>query len=332
MKIIRTVTQFQESVSDIDLQQIDEVKKILEDNGFVVQTTRFCHTGEFGAADNLPSDKLVSVGSKSYDYLADNFDSFIKSRDNVNLELADTELKLEHVDLLYRIISENPGKTFNFTYVFNNAHSSPYMPSASYEKDGFAVGLQPTDLTKDTDNLDVWFERLSETYDEIVRLLSNYEDFLGIDSSIAPLFEGDSSLIQFVRKNFSSFSDSVTSDFYTKITKFIKHNNPKPVGLCGLMIPCLEDFELAREYENGNFSIERNIFLSLHSGLGIDVYPIGIDESKERILEVLKLIQALSNKYKKPLSARFVSDGKAKIGEKSDFQNQYLYDVVIRKI
>ncbi|OHA47383.1 MAG: hypothetical protein A2541_00885 [Candidatus Taylorbacteria bacterium RIFOXYD2_FULL_36_9] len=98
------------------------------------------------------------------------------------------------------------------------------------------------------------------------------------------------------------------------------------------MFPCLEDFELAEEYEKGNFNIERNIFLSLHSGLGIDTYPIAVNQNKERIVEILKLVQQLSNKFKKPLSVRFVSDGKAKLGEKTDFKNQYLKDVIIKKI
>lgn len=95
------------------------------------------------------------------------------------------------------------------------------------------------------------------------------------------------------------------------------------MGLCGLMLPALEDFELAKEYEKGNFSIERNIYLSLHSGLGIDTYPIGVDEKPEKMVEILKLLQSLSNKFNKPLSARFVSDGKAKIGERTNFKNQY---------
>ena len=85
------------------------------------------------------------------------------------------------------------------------------------------------------------------------------------------------------------------------------------------MFPCLEDGELAAEYEKGNFTIERNIFLSLHSGLGIDTYPIGIDEKPERVWEILKLLQKLSNKYNKALSCRFVSDGKTGIGGNSDF-------------
>lgn len=117
-----------------------------------------------------------------------------------------------------------------------------------------------------------------------------------------------------------------------KITKFIKEENPHPVGLNGLMFPCLEDFELAEEYEKGEFTVERNVYLSLHSGLGIDTYPIAFDEKIERVVEILRLVQGFSNKYNKPLSARFVSDGKAKVGEKTDFQNQYLKDVVIRSL
>ena len=98
------------------------------------------------------------------------------------------------------------------------------------------------------------------------------------------------------------------------------------------MLPCLEDFELAEEYRQGNFTIERNIYLSLHSGLGIDTYPIGIDEAPERVFEILCLLQGLSQKYNKPLSARFVSDGRAKIGDMTDFKNQYLKDVVVRSL
>jgi uncharacterized protein (UPF0210 family) len=129
-----------------------------------------------------------------------------------------------------------------------------------------------------------------------------------------------------------TFEQSVTTDMYTKITRYIKEQNPKPIGLCGMMLPCAEDFELTAEYEQGEFSIERNIFLSLHSGLGIDTYPIGVDERPERVREILKLLQALSNKYQKPLSARFVSDGTAKIGDKTNFQNQYLKDCVVRPL
>ncbi|MBD3281354.1 hypothetical protein GF391_01265 [Candidatus Uhrbacteria bacterium] len=55
----------------------------------------------------------------------------------------------------------------------------------------------------------------------------------------------------------------------------------------------------------------------------------------DRIVELEKMLlanQGLSSKYNKPLSVRFVSDGKAEIGEKTDFKNQYLKDVEVRKL
>jgi len=47
---------------------------------------------------------------------------------------------------------------------------------------------------------------------------------------------------------------------------------------------------------------------------------------------VLRLLQGLSVKYGKPLLVRFVSDGKAKTGERTDFRNPYMQDVVVRKL
>ncbi len=227
---------------------------------------------------------------------------------------------------------ENPEKMFHFAYVFNNELSSPYFPSSAYKKDGFTIGLQVTDLSQDCSCLEDWLQQIKKTWSEICHIFKDEKDFLGIDSSVAPLFEGKSSLVNFVKKIHGQFNQSILTNTYLKITKFIKEQNPKPIGLCGIMFPCLEDFELAKEYENGNFGLERNLFLALHSGLGIDTYPIGIDEKIEKILDVLKLVQGLSGKYKKPLSIRFVSDGKAKIGQKTDFKNQYLKDVVVRSI
>jgi len=92
-------------------------------------------------------------------------------------------------------------------------------------------------------------------------LLKDNPEYLGIDSSIVPIFDGKGSFINFLNKLNIDFNNSTTTDLYLKITDFIKKEDPKPIGLCGLMFPCLEDFELAKEYEKGNLSIERNIFI-----------------------------------------------------------------------
>lgn len=335
-KIIRTICYFNKDVNSEVLDRLDAVEKLLKSKGFEVQTKRICTAGKtIKELSESVKDKsiLLNVGALSMSEAKSQLKDFIEAENiSFNVELAKEDINQEHVGLLINIIKTNPAKTFEFAYVFNNVPSSPYFPSANYEKEGFSIGLQPTDLAKDCKSLEEWLENMKNIWNEINDLFSGRNDYLGIDSSIAPMFEGDGSLVNFIKKIKTSFNDSVLTDTYLKITEFIKKNNPHPVGLCGLMFPCLEDFELADEYEDGNFSVERNIFLSLHSGLGIDTYPIGVDESPEKILDILKVVQKLSNKYSKSLSVRFVSDGKAKIGEKTDFKNQYLKDVIVRAL
>ncbi|NTU66845.1 MAG: DUF711 family protein [Candidatus Moranbacteria bacterium] len=336
-KIIRTICCFSHDPSEETLRRLGEIENVLKDRGFEIQTKRICSNGKtFQDLGQSVKDEsiLLNIGTIPMDEAKKQMGHFLGAEKGIsfNVDLTSEEINTEHAELLFEIIKGNSARTFQFSYVFNDSPSSPYFPSATYEKEGFSIGLQPNDLADGCNSLEEWFNRMKDIWDEIDGLFGQDKDYLGIDSSIAPLFEGKSSLINFIKAMRPSFNDSVVSDVYMRITKFIKESNPKPIGLCGLMFPCLEDFELAQEYEKGNFSIERNIFLSLHSGLGIDTYPIGVDEELGKVVDILKTIQGLSNKYKKPLSARFVSDGKAKIGEKTDFMNQYLKDVIIRKL
>jgi len=334
-KIVRSVCYFTEKPSSYTTKKIDSIINKLNDKNYSIQTKRICCPNlSIKELDKL-FDKSVylSVGTLKISEASKQLNNFFKAKNVAfNLDLSKRNITETDTKILLKIIKNYPNKTFSFAYVFNNVHSSPFYPSASYNKNGFSIGLQPTDLSENCKSIDEWLIKLKFTWNEITKLFKNDNDFLGIDSSIASLFEGRSSFVNFIKRIGSNFSKSVTSDTYIKISNFIKENNPKPIGLCGFMFPCLEDFELATEYEKGNFSIERNIYLSLHSGLGIDTYPIGIDEKPKRIIEILSLLQGLSNKYKKPLSARFVSDGKAKIGQKTDFKNQYLKDVIVRKL
>lgn len=334
-KVIRSICLFEKSPNEKSLQKLDEIESVLKSE-FTIQTKRLCSPDiqRIIELSRKYSNKgyFFGLGAVEKEIIETNLVDFLSANVRFNLDLTNKRISLNEVQILFDIIKNNPTQTFNFAYEFNNPFSSPFFPSGHYERNGFSIGFQLTDLTDNCNLLEDWFSKIDDIFVQLINRLKNYTDFLGIDSSIAPLFSGKSSLINFTKKLKSNFEKSVTTDFYTQITDFIKKENPKPIGLCGLMFPCLEDFELADEYEKGNFGIERNIYLSLHSGLGIDTYPIGINERPERVLEIIKLLQALSNKYKKAFSARFVSDGKAKIGEKTDFKNQYLKDVVVQKL
>lgn len=336
-KIIRSICIFTNNPTEANITELDRLADILAKKDFEIQTKRICSTEVTKILDldaKFASEAYIfGVGTINKKDLENSLNKFLNTTDtSFNLDLTNVKIDFTDVEILFNLIRKRPSKTFNFAYVFNNPPSSPFFPSGNYEKGGFSVGLQPTDLSEGCKTLKEWLEKLKNVWLEIHNLFKGDSKFLGIDSSIAPLFIGKSSLVSFIKRLGYDFSRSATTDTYLKITKFLKAENPKPVGLCGIMFPCLEDFELADEYEKGNFTVERNVYLALHSGLGIDTYPIGVDESPKRVLEILRLMQGLSNKYKKPLSTRFVSDGKTKIGRKSDFQNQYLKDVVIRKL
>ncbi len=334
-KIVRTICLFGETLQTVQLEKFKDIEDKLQSLRFQIQTKRVCSNDSFEKQNLDLEDIYVCAGSKSTEYLQKNLNLFYSSSSICNLELGgNREINPDHVDILFNLIKNAPHKTFDFTYVFNNAPNSPFMPSANFKEPGFSIGFQLLNLAENAQSLEGWFENIQNVFDDIHNTFKDDPEYLGIDSSIAPLGKEWGSLV-YILKNLtksSEFRETATTDTYTQITNFIKSENPKPIGLCGIMLPCLEDYYLTQEYEKGEFSIERNLFLSLHSGLGIDTYPIGIDESPKRVLEILKLVQALSNKYNKPLAVRFVSDGKAKIRKKTEFKNKFLFDTTIRKI
>lgn len=334
-KIIRSICVFTDKPSDSDTVKLEEIENKLIAEGYQIQTKRLCtkYTPISEIESATPkSVGYISIGKVSLAQLSGQLDDFLKSnRVTFNFDLTDEVITDRHIDFLFDVIAKRAEHTFNFSYSFNAPSSSPFFTTTNYEQNGFSLGLQSADLSEGCESLDEWFKNMSEVWSELIQIFGEDSEFLGIDSSIAPLFD-NGSYIAFMKKLHTSFSSSVISDSYTRASNFIKTLNPKPVGLNGLMFPALEDSELAKEYDNGNFGIERNIFLSLHSGLGVDTYPIGINESPERIKNILKLTQSLSNKYSKPLSVRFVSDGVAKIGDRTKFENQYLKNVTIRPL
>ncbi|NLG66309.1 MAG: DUF711 family protein [Actinobacteria bacterium] len=348
-RIVRTVCLFCREPNPGAEDRLRSVAATLISAGFEVQTLRICcPAADPGQLMEIfpAEDLLLSAGTVSFASLPATLPAlYSSSRLFLNCDLTNEVIGPEHAGLLIDMAHRYPEATFRFAFTFRNAASSPYFPSAAYARDGFAVGLQSTNLAVGCTSLEQWLNRMQAVWQDLVRLLDGEypgerrkdcahpaDHFLGIDSSVAPLFKGPGSLIRLTRELGPGFDRAVTTDFFLRTTAFLAHANPRPVGLCGLMFPCLEDFELAEEYDRGRFSLERNLFLALHSGLGVDTYPFGTDENPARLAEVLRLVQGLARKHAKPLSVRLVSDGRARIGERTHFQNPYLKDVSVRAL
>ena len=335
-KIIRSICLFADQITTQEISFLRSISDRLSSSGFSIQTNRMCLPSIQTLIDEqilAQSNLMVGYGVQSWDSFQTNLPSILTMKNkSLTLDLTHERITQKHIEPLFAIIDHNPKNTFHFAFGFNLPPSSPFFPSATFEKKGFSIGLQSTNLSEGCTSLEEWFSAMKKVWVEIDDQLSSVDGYLGIDSSVAPLFSGKGSLMAFIKKLGFQFSHSVTTDVYTRISAFIKQENPRPIGLCGLMFPCLEDFELAEEYARGNFSIERNLFLSLHSGVGIDTYPIGIDQNKTIVLEIVRLVQQLSNKYHKPLAIRFVSDGKAKIGDQMILENPFLKDVIVQDL
>src|SRR6266849_5824977 len=317
-KVVRSICYFTRDLHTDVFAKLDDAQRRLVHHGYTVQTRRIC-VAETALADldswHPDAAAFLSIGTLDRQSVQAKIDCFIRVKKVAcNLDVT-RGVEPTDVELLFEIIRRAPQHTFHFAYAVNNRVSSAFFPSATYAQDGLAIGLQATDLAEACGGLEAWLWTMKAVWTELTEIFRDDTDFLGIDASVPPLFRGKSSLINFIKKLCGSFSRSVTTNTYLKITNFLQTENPRPVGLCGVMFPCLEDFELADEYAAGNFSIERNMFLAMHCGLGVDTYPIGVDTAPERIQEVLMLLQGLSAKYGKPLLARFVSDGRAKTGE-----------------
>ncbi len=334
-KIVRSLCCFANEPGDHEYDRLQELAGRLRNAGWLVQTLRVAGNScpvatlhrRFGG-----TDLLAGTGSFDRENVKAQYADFMEAENvSMNLEIND-RVTTDDVDLLFRMMDEKAERSFLFSYTFCNAKHSPFFPAAHSDRSGFSIGLQPTNLAEGCNSLHTWLFRMKEAWMELMQLFENEADFIGIDSSVAPMYSGDGSLIHMIRRICGDFPTAVTSDVFVSISRFIREENPRPAGLNGIMFPCLEDFELAEEYERGQFSIERNIFLSLHSGLGIDTYPLGTDEKPERVRQILNLLLALAQKYQKPLSARFISDGRSRTGDKSGFHNQYLKDVTIRPL
>src|SRR5690606_28108554 len=134
----------------------------------IVQTIRIAtNNADFESLRAALGDEeiRISLGSLSLEQVQNLLNRYHESHNvNFNIELADTEVTPEHVDVLVEIIRNNPTNTFNFTYLFNGV-PTPYFPSAMYQENGFAIGLQPTDLAENCDSLDGWFKIMKETWE-----------------------------------------------------------------------------------------------------------------------------------------------------------------------
>jgi hypothetical protein len=335
VKIVRSICEFQEALPQAPWESLEERRRKCEDLGYSVQTLRLVYPGSVGHLSDIErgASHLLALGVRSLREVDLIFDDFI-DQPHVSLAIDGTSLEdmLPVATMVAELAGRAPEKMFEFSMVVNPAASSPYFPGAMYERSGYSIGLQSPSLREEGMSMGAWLSEMNSAWLELEDTFGQERDFIGIDSSVAPLGGGLGSFAEAAIAYKGSFSRAQTSDFFHSVSSWIRERNPRPAGYCGLMFPCLEDEGLSSLYEQGRFGVDTALFLSLHSGVGLDTYPIAMDEPPEILVDTLRLVRALSLKHRKSLSVRFVSDGIARVGHVTQFNNPYLQDVRVRSL
>lgn len=170
-QIVRSVCYFANSPTPQIVSKVDELAAKITEQGYQVQTRRICCP--FEDPKELKrriddTDILLGVGSLSLQQALDNLPNFYQAETiSFNIDLTSELIDDSCTQILFELLKNEPSLTFKFAYVFNNKPSSPYFPSATYKKDGFAIGLQPTDLSEDCATLGEWLQKVKASWDKL---------------------------------------------------------------------------------------------------------------------------------------------------------------------
>lgn len=172
--------------------------------------------------------------------------------------------------------------------------------------------------------------RAGEDVGHLLAATSGWE-FVGVDPTPAPL--ADASIGDAIeRYTRSPFGSSGTMTAALAITTAVKAVKVKQVGYSGLMLPVMEDKRLAQRWAEDTYEIDSVLAYSSVCGTGLDTVPLPGDVSEERLTKIYSDVAALAWKWHKPLTARLLPVANKKAGDRTDFDNRYLFNTTLHPV
>jgi hypothetical protein len=231
-----------------------------------------------------------------------------------------------------------------FAALCNSGPGGAFFPAAYHRgPDSFAIGTENSDLVfkafSHARDIEKAGDMLKETLmaefrriEEIAnRLSENHEiEYEGIDVSIATSVKPDESIaFAFEQLGLGRFGDVGTLAIAKMITDTIRDLAVRKCGYCGLMLPVLEDYGLARRNMEGTFNLTDLLLYSSVCGTGLDTIPLPGDISEEKLYALLLDVASISIKLDKPLSARLMPVPKRKAGSMTEYDFEYFVNTRI---
>ena len=236
---------------------------------------------------------------------------------------------------------------FNFTVTAMLKPYSPFFPGSYHTGAGrqFAIGFEGANVvrdvfTKDKGNVDAAItdltaalSRHAKVADEVGQKIQSETGwtYMGVDPTPAPL--GDVSIGAAIEAfTGAKFGSSGTLTAARIITTAVKAVPVQQVGYSGLMVPILEDKGLSARWAEGTYNIDSLLAYSSVCGTGLDTIPLPGDISLEQMERIFSDVASLAVKWNKPLSARLQPVWGKKAGDRTEFDDPYLFNTTIHAL
>ncbi len=251
---------------------------------------------------------------------------------------------------LVKYVSEHSPKsrgTFNFAAIAMLKPLAPFFPGSYHTGAGrqFSIGFEGANVVRDVfakdkgkaeaavADLTAALAKPAGFADAIGHKVAAETgwNYVGVDPTPAPL--GDVSIGAAIETfTGARFGSSGTLTAARLITAAVKAVPQKQVGYSGLMLPVMEDKLLAQRWAEATYNIDSLLAYSAVCGTGLDTVPLPGDISVNQIERILADVASLATKWNKPLSARLQPIPNKKPGDRTDFQDQYLYNTVLQPL
>ena len=270
--------------------------------------------------------------------------TIIAGDDGIHWKVIHETARLVHYVTGHSVHSQG---NFNFTATAMLKPYAPFYPGAYFtdEDKRFSIGFQGANVVQEV------FARTHGDFDASVTELTNQLSvhaavaesignklaassgwtFMGVDPTPAPL--GDVSIGAAIETYTGSrFGSSGTMIAALVITTAVKAVPVKQIGYAGLMVPVMEDKRLAQRWAEGAYSTDALLAYSAVCGTGLDTVPYPGDISEEQMARIYGDVASLAWKWKKPLSARLQPVQGKKAGDRTEFEDEYLFNTTLHAL
>lgn len=237
--------------------------------------------------------------------------------------------------------------TFNFTATAMLKPLGPFYPGSYHDGGGkqFAIGFEGAGvvaavLTKDKGNADAATADLTAELTKHAKVADAIGNnvaattgwgYVGVDPTPAPL--GEVSIAAAIEDfTGAKFGSSGTLTAARIITAAVKAVPVKQTGYAGLMVPIMEDKLMAQRWAEGAFNVDSLLAYSSVCGTGLDTVPLPGDVSVQQLEWMYADVASLAVKWNKPLSARLQPVPGKKAGDKTEYEDPFLFNTTLHAL